>query len=214
MSATVAGQAPNEATRRAQQDTVLTRRFYTTDFEAMDRMGVDNIRKDWNALMAEFERDDNRGHFQRPRDMEADYSKLPPGLYEEFTDLLISSVTSEFSGCVLYTEFKKRLRNPDLRMLFDYMARDEARHAGLSTSGCATSASPSTWAISRARRSTRTSSRSSSSTPRISRRRSATRATSPSTGRWSATRSCAFTRSSCGSRSGATTNIGMARRSR
>jgi magnesium-protoporphyrin IX monomethyl ester (oxidative) cyclase len=130
MSATVAGQAPNEATRGAQEDTVLTPRFYTTDFDAMDRMGVDGIRKEWDVLMAEFERDENRGHFQRPRDMEADYSKLPPGLYEEFTDLLISSVTSEFSGCVLYTEFKKRLRNPDLRKLFDYMARDEARHAG------------------------------------------------------------------------------------
>ncbi|HEU4457669.1 MAG TPA: magnesium-protoporphyrin IX monomethyl ester (oxidative) cyclase [Methylibium sp.] len=123
--------APNEATQRAQEDTVLNPRFYTTDFDAMDRLNIEAIRPQWDALMAEFEADTNREHFQRPPDMlEQDYSKLPEGLYQEFVDFLISSVTSEFSGCVLYAEIKKRVTNPDMRALFGYMARDESRHAG------------------------------------------------------------------------------------
>jgi magnesium-protoporphyrin IX monomethyl ester (oxidative) cyclase len=127
---TTADHAPNEATRRAQQDTVLSPRFYTTDFDALDRIDVTPVRAQWTALMAEFERDTNRGHFQRPSELGGDYSQLPEGLYREFSDFLISSVTAEFSGCVLYSEIKKRVKNPDLRQLMTYMARDEARHAG------------------------------------------------------------------------------------
>ena len=122
--------AVNEATRIAMKDTVLTPRFYTTDFAAMDRINIEAIRPQWEALMQEFRNDTNTDHFQRPADMMADCSDLPPALYEEFSDFLISSITSEFSGCVLYSEIKKQVKNPDMKELMGYLARDESRHAG------------------------------------------------------------------------------------
>ncbi|MGB0129652.1 MAG: magnesium-protoporphyrin IX monomethyl ester (oxidative) cyclase [Rhodocyclaceae bacterium] len=122
--------APNEATQMAQQDGLLTPRFYTTDFSAIDALDLTPIRKEWDALIDEFRSDPNRGHFKRPGDMEQDFSQLPDELRREFSDFMISSVTAEFSGCVLYAEIKKRINNPDLKELFGLMSRDEARHAG------------------------------------------------------------------------------------
>ncbi len=130
MTSAVAGRTPNESTQRAQRDTILSPRFYTTDFAAMDRIDISPVRAQWDVLMAEFEVDANAVHFQRPANLDKDYSHLPEGLYQEFVDFMISSVTAEYSGCVLYADIKKRTTNPDLQKLFGYMARDEARHAG------------------------------------------------------------------------------------
>jgi magnesium-protoporphyrin IX monomethyl ester (oxidative) cyclase len=80
--------------------------------------------------MAEFARDTNRTHFTRNSDFDIDLSTMPADLREEFIHFLVSSVTSEFSGCVLYAEIKKRVINPDIRDWFAFMARDESRHAG------------------------------------------------------------------------------------
>jgi len=129
-SATMHANMISESTDRALENTMLSPRFYTTDFKEMDSFDIESVRPEWNRLMQEFDRDINQTHFQRPEDMVKDYSQLPEGLYQEFLDFLISSITSEFSGCVLYAEIKKRIKNPDLKDLFSYMARDESRHAG------------------------------------------------------------------------------------
>ena len=121
------GRPLNESTDRALENTILSPRFYTTDFDEMDRFDISSVKPEWDRLMQEFDQDINQSHFQRPDDMSKDYSQIPEGLYQEFLDFLISSITSEFSGCVLYSEIKKSINNPDLKSLFTYMARDESR---------------------------------------------------------------------------------------
>ncbi len=122
--------AINETTLRAQQTTTLSPRFYTTDFDAMNRIRVDPVRAEWDALIAELAADTNRRHFVRNGDWDLDPERIPPALRKELIDFLVSSLTAEFSGCVLYAEIRKRGSNPDLCALFKYMSRDEARHAG------------------------------------------------------------------------------------
>ena len=120
----------NDTTKFAQQDTILTPRFYTTDFAEMDRVDISALRADWDALVAEMRSDPNRGHFRRNAAFDVDHGPMTPELRKEFIEFLVSSVTAEFSGCVLYAEIKKRISNPDLKELFAFMTRDEARHAG------------------------------------------------------------------------------------
>ena len=114
----------------ANQDTVLSPRFYTTDFEALDRVDVSSVRAEWDALIAELESDPNKDHFHRNTVFGGVLETLEPELRAEFIDFLVSSLTSEFSGCILYAEIARRAKNPDVKALFHLLARDESRHAG------------------------------------------------------------------------------------
>jgi len=120
-----------QATAVAMQNTLLTPRFYTTDFDEMDAIDVTPVREEWDALIARMKADPNKGHFKKNEDWdEVDWDGMEPRLRAEFIDFLISSCTAEFSGCVLYKEMKRRGSNEDIVNLFQLMARDEARHAG------------------------------------------------------------------------------------
>ncbi len=127
-------ESTDDAMAKATRSTMLTPRFYTTDFEAMNRLDVSPVRAEWDAMIAEYEGDNNHDHFQRDAafadEVRTLMPQLSPELRQEFLDFLISSCTSEFSGCILYNEIQKKVSNPDIKALMRYMARDESRHAG------------------------------------------------------------------------------------
>ena len=127
-------QTAEEANAKAVRNTVLSPRFYTTDFAAMDRLNIESVRTEWDVMMKEYEGDNNHDHFQRDAQFAEEVKtlmpQLSPEMRQEFLDFLISSLTSEFSGCILYNEIRKNIDNPDIKQLMTYMARDESRHAG------------------------------------------------------------------------------------
>ena len=134
MQVTNAVDSPEAAAFKAKQESLLSPRFYTTDFAAMDRIDVSPLRAEWDTMLAEYEGDNNHDHFQRTPafavEVAEQFSKVSPELRQEFVEFLISSLTSEFSGCILYNEIQKNVTNPDIKTLMRYMARDESRHAG------------------------------------------------------------------------------------
>jgi magnesium-protoporphyrin IX monomethyl ester (oxidative) cyclase len=120
----------DDAFNQARADSLISPKFYTTDFEAMDRIDVSSVQAEWDQLISEFRSDANKDHFERDDAFGAEVMALPEGLRDEFFDFLISSATSEYSGCVLYADIRAKVKNPEMRELMGYMARDESRHSG------------------------------------------------------------------------------------
>ena len=116
--------------QKALSNTLLSPKFYSTDYAAMDRLDISAVRAEWDTMMLEYEGDNNHDHFQRTPEFAEEVKALPDSIRQEFLDVLISSITSEFSGCVLYNEIRKNVSNPDIKQLMTFMARDESRHAG------------------------------------------------------------------------------------
>lgn len=95
---------PADASERARASSMLAPRFYSTDYAAMDKIDVSLVRFEWDQMIQEYEGDNNHDHFQRDEAFAKEIRDLPPALRQEFLDFLVSSLTSEFSGCVLYNE--------------------------------------------------------------------------------------------------------------
>jgi magnesium-protoporphyrin IX monomethyl ester (oxidative) cyclase len=118
---------------RVPKETILTPRFYTTDFEAIGKMSLGDREADFRAILEEFRADYNRHHFVRGEEFNQDWeSRLDPEARRLFVEFLERSCTAEFSGFLLYKELSRRLKetNPILAECFALMSRDEARHAG------------------------------------------------------------------------------------
>ena len=130
MSAVATETRYNESTNRARQEALLAPRFYRTDFDAMDRVDLDPVRREWDQLMDEFRSDSNKNHFRKDDAYSEELRELPAELEAEFKDFLVSSITAEYSGHVLYADIKDHVTNPDIKEVMALMARDESRHAG------------------------------------------------------------------------------------
>lgn len=133
MAATAGAENPKELAK----DTLLTPRFYTTDFDEMERMFNTDINGNLNeaefeALLQEFKTDYNQKHFVRSPEFKEAAEKIQGSTRQIFVEFLERSCTAEFSGFLLYKELGRRLRktNPVVAEIFTLMSRDEARHAG------------------------------------------------------------------------------------
>ncbi len=114
------------------KETLLTPRFYTTDFDEMARMDLSPNEDELRAIIEEFRVDYNRHHFVRDAEFEQSWEHIDGETRQVFVEFLERSCTAEFSGFLLYKELGRRLKdkNPLLAEGFNLMSRDEARHAG------------------------------------------------------------------------------------
>jgi magnesium-protoporphyrin IX monomethyl ester (oxidative) cyclase len=114
------------------KETILTPRFYTTDFDAMSKMDISANEDELIAILEEFRTDYNRHHFVRDAEFEQSWEHIDGDTRRLFVEFLERSCTAEFSGFLLYKELGRRLKDksPVLAECFTLMSRDEARHAG------------------------------------------------------------------------------------
>lgn len=114
------------------KDTILTPRFYTTDFDEMEKMDISPNEDELQAILEEFRTDYNRHHFVRDEEFNQSWDCIDGESRRLFVEFLERSCTAEFSGFLLYKELGRRLKgkSPVLAECFNLMSRDEARHAG------------------------------------------------------------------------------------
>ncbi|MCL2935182.1 MAG: magnesium-protoporphyrin IX monomethyl ester (oxidative) cyclase [Trichodesmium sp. MAG_R02] len=114
------------------KETILTPRFYTTDFDEMAKMDISVNEDELIAILEEFRADYNRNHFVRDKEFAQSWEHIDGETRRLFVEFLERSCTAEFSGFLLYKELGRRLKDksPVLAECFTLMSRDEARHAG------------------------------------------------------------------------------------
>lgn len=120
MSATSQSTTPTtkpskKAAKTAIKETLLTPRFYTTDFDEMETLFNTEINKNLNqdefvALLQEFKTDYNQTHFVRNKEFKEAADKMQGPLRQIFVEFLERSCTAEFSGFLLYKELGRRLK--------------------------------------------------------------------------------------------------------
>ncbi|VAH76245.1 unnamed protein product [Triticum turgidum subsp. durum] len=126
--------SPKKRGKTEVNESLLTPRFYTTDFDEMEQLFNAEINKQLNqdefdALLQEFKTDYNQTHFIRNPEFKEAADKMQGPLRQIFVEFLERSCTAEFSGFLLYKELGRRLKktNPVVAEIFSLMSRDEAR---------------------------------------------------------------------------------------
>lgn len=124
--------------KQGSEETILTPRFYTTDFDEMERLFSVEINPNLDAeeiasSLNEFRQDYNQTHFVRNESFKKAAENITGPARKIFIEFLERSCTAEFSGFLLYKELARRLKkhNPDVAEIFNLLSRDEARHAGM-----------------------------------------------------------------------------------
>jgi len=118
--------------KKIAKETLLTPRFYTTDFKEISELDISSNLEEIECIVEEFRIDYNRDHFIRDKEFLSSWDFFDTKTKNIFIEFLERSCTAEFSGFLLYKEISRNLKkqNPLLAEGFSYMSRDEARHAG------------------------------------------------------------------------------------
>ena len=119
-------------TKSNSKETLLTPRFYTTNFKEISELDISSNQEEIEAIVEEFRIDYNRDHFIRDKEFLTTWDFFDTKTRNIFIEFLERSCTAEFSGFLLYKEISRNLKkdNPLLAEGFSFMSRDEARHAG------------------------------------------------------------------------------------
>ena len=119
-------------TKSAATETLLTPRFYTTNFQEICELDITSNIEEIESIVEEFRIDYNRDHFIRDKEFLTTWDCFDEKTRNIFIEFLERSCTAEFSGFLLYKEISRNLKkkNPLLAEGFSFMSRDEARHAG------------------------------------------------------------------------------------
>jgi len=114
------------------KETLLTPRFYTTNFKEISELDVSENKEEIEAIVEEFRIDYNRDHFIRDKEFLTKWDYFDEKTRTIFIEFLERSCTAEFSGFLLYKEIARNLKKSNTLLAegFSFMARDEARHAG------------------------------------------------------------------------------------
>lgn len=120
------------ATKTPSEESLLTPRFYTTDFEEMANLDVSSNKEEIEAINEEFRLDYNQHHFIRDKEFVKSWKDFDQKTKALFIEFLERSCTAEFSGFLLYKELSRNLKKTNTLLAegFAFMSRDEARHAG------------------------------------------------------------------------------------
>ncbi|CAN0322991.1 unnamed protein product [Ascophyllum nodosum] len=119
-------------TKTPATESLLTPRFYTTNFDEMSQLDISTNRLEIEATIQEFRVDYNQHHFIRDQQFNKPLTQFDEASKSLIVEFLERSCTAEFSGFLLYKELSRHLKtkNPLLAEGFAFMSRDEARHAG------------------------------------------------------------------------------------
>lgn len=119
-------------TKTELKETLLTPRFYTTNFKEIASLDFSSRSTEIQAIVNELRFDYNKDFFIRDQAFLDSAKQFDKETEQRFIEFLERSCAAEFSGFLLYKEIARNLiqTSPLLAEGFAFMSRDEARHAG------------------------------------------------------------------------------------
>ena len=89
----------DNTTDMAMEETLISPRFYTTNYKELDKIDVSSIRDEWDPLIKEMRSDPNKRHFQKTSEWDDfDFEDLEPGLGKSLLTFWLALLPRSFPG--------------------------------------------------------------------------------------------------------------------